>query len=428
MDPVLLSLYQYLDVIKDAPRHIEDLTTELSIFNFVLTRLKGLIESRQESHQELLRKWADESKVVFNGCRDTLGRIETLVVKSKVKTKDYSIKGQVTKCVKWQWKKADVLELRVALEIYKASINLMLQSLSSEQLDNVAETMEKLHQNVLQLQENRKFAKEILEVMEEGHPNFEHPDVNISYNVPATTRTAATQTSEIETGGSKVADPADLLTFRLLQKDLHSTIAAKRWNVATVSFDGEPISSKNLPRLLIQDCDVGLAIREGRITYIQIDLPDTFKQTLRRYESDLTNIRNLTQKDYPTCLRTYSSGKIFVDFAFVEVEGRQGWTVHVDSSSPQSGIWKSRPDGVIVNFGFKSARDAESFLDLLGKVKTEIEHSWKMHVRSFGNVDTKFDENTVVMTTSAANEEYKWGNYVRLYRDSNLGSIHYNHD
>ena len=111
------------------PRHIEDLTTELSIFNFVLIRLKGLIESRQESHQELLRKWADESKVVFNGCRDTLGKIEALVVKSKIKTKDYSIKGQVTKCVKWQWKK-DVLELRVALERYRASINLMLQSLS----------------------------------------------------------------------------------------------------------------------------------------------------------------------------------------------------------------------------------------------------------------------------------------------------------
>jgi hypothetical protein len=127
---VLLSLYQYLDAIKDAPRHIEDLTTELSIFNFVLTRLKGLIESRQESHQELLRKWADESKVVFNGCRDTLGKIEALVIKSKIKTKDYSIKGQVTKCVKWQWKKEDVLELRVALERYKASINLMLQSLS----------------------------------------------------------------------------------------------------------------------------------------------------------------------------------------------------------------------------------------------------------------------------------------------------------
>jgi len=31
-----------------------------------------------------------------------LGKIEALVVKSKIKTKDYSIKGQVTKCVKWQ--------------------------------------------------------------------------------------------------------------------------------------------------------------------------------------------------------------------------------------------------------------------------------------------------------------------------------------
>ncbi len=58
------------------------------------------------------------------------GKIEALVVKSKIKTKDYSIKGQVTKCVKWQWKKEDVLELRMALESYKASINLMLQSLS----------------------------------------------------------------------------------------------------------------------------------------------------------------------------------------------------------------------------------------------------------------------------------------------------------
>lgn len=102
---------------------------------------------------------------------------------------DYSIKGQVTKCVKWHWKKEDVLELRAELERYKTSINLMLQSLSSEQFDNVAEIMEKLHHNVLQLQENRKFAKEILEVMKEGHPNFEHPDVNISYNVPVSRRT-----------------------------------------------------------------------------------------------------------------------------------------------------------------------------------------------------------------------------------------------
>jgi hypothetical protein len=77
-----------------------------------------------------LWKRADESKAVFNGCRDTLGKIEALFVKSKIKIKDYSIKGQVTKCVKWQWKKEDVLELRVALERYNASINLMLQSLS----------------------------------------------------------------------------------------------------------------------------------------------------------------------------------------------------------------------------------------------------------------------------------------------------------
>ncbi|KAH8748050.1 hypothetical protein F5882DRAFT_525468 [Hyaloscypha sp. PMI_1271] len=329
---VLLSLYQYLDAIKDAPRHIEDLTTELSIFNFVLTRLKGLIESRQESHQELLRKWADESKVVFSGCRDTLGKIEALVVKSKIKTKDYSIKGQVTKCVKWQWKKEDVLELRVALERYKASIKFDVAE--SRQLDNVAEIMERLHQNVLQLRDNRKFAKEILEVMKEGHPNFEHPDVNISYNVPVTTRTSATQTSKIQTAGST--------------------------------------------------------------------------------------------SDYPTCLRTYSSGNLFVDFAFAKVEGRERWTVHVDSASPQSGTWKTRPDGVVVNFRFKAAADAESFFDLLGKVKAEVEHSWNMHVKTFVNADTKYDGNAVDMTILAANEEYKWGNYVRLYRDSNLGSLHYN--
>ncbi|KAH6709410.1 hypothetical protein BKA61DRAFT_579469 [Leptodontidium sp. MPI-SDFR-AT-0119] len=377
----------YLDAIKEAPRHIEDLTTELSIFNFVLTRLK--------SHQELLRKWADESKVVFNGCQDTLGKIEALVVKSKIKTKDYSIKGQVT----------------------------------NEQLNNVAETVEKLHQNVLQLQENRKFAKEILEVMKEGHPNFEHPDVNISYNVPVTTRTAATQTSEIQTAGStasgKVADQIDLPTFRPLQKDLLSTIAAKRWKAATVSFDGEPVSSNNLPRLLIQDCELGLVIREGRIACVQIfDIPEAFKQTLTRYGSDPANFSKLRQSDYPTCLRTYSSGKLFVDFAFAKVEYREGWTVHVDSASPQSGTWKSRPDGVVVNFGFKAAADAESFFDLLGKVKAEVEHSWNMHVRSFVNVDTKYDGNAVNMTMSAANEEYEWGNHVRLYHDSNFGFLY----
>ena len=67
----------------------------------------------------------------------------------------------------------------------------------------------------------------------------------------------------------KFADRIDLPTFRLLQKDLHSTIAAKRWKVAAVSFDGEPVSSKNLPRLLIQDCELGLVIREGRIACVQ---------------------------------------------------------------------------------------------------------------------------------------------------------------
>jgi hypothetical protein len=290
--------------------------------------------------------------------------------------------------------------------------------------------MEKLHQNILQLRENRKFAKEILEVMKEGHPNFEHPDVNISYNVPVTTWTAATQTSKIQDAGStvsgKVADRKDLSTFRLLQKDLHSTIAAKRWKVAAVSFDGEPVSSKNLPRLLIQDCELGLVIREGRIACIQIfDIPEAFKQTLRQYERERANLSKLTQPDYPTCLRTYSSGTLFVDFAFAKVEGREGWTVHVDSASPQRGTWKLRPDGVVVNFRFKAAADAESFFNLLGKVKAEVEHSWNMHVRSFVNVDNKYDGNAVDITIVAANEEYKWGNYVRLYHDSSLDSLLY---
>jgi hypothetical protein len=245
-----------------------------------------------------------------------------------------------------------------------------------------------------------------------------------------TTRTAATQTSKIQTASSivsgKVADRIDLPTFRLLQKDLHSTIAAKRWKVAAVSFDGEPVSSKNLPRLLIQDCELGLVIREGRIACIQIfDIPEAFKQAFKRYESDFANLSKLTQSDYPTCLRTYSSGKLFVDFAFAKVKGREGWTVHVDSASPQSGTRKTRLDVVVVNFGFKAAADAESFFDLLEKVEAEVEHSWNMHVRSFVNVDTKYDGNAVDMTIAAANEEYKWGNYVRLYRDSNLGSLHY---
>jgi hypothetical protein len=44
-----------------------------------------------------------------------------------------------------------------------------------------------------------------------------------------------------------------------------------------------------------------------------------------------------------------------------------------------------------MNFGFKAAADAESFFDLLEKVKAEVEHLWNMHVRSFVNVDTKYD-------------------------------------
>jgi hypothetical protein len=66
--------------------------------------------------------------------------------------------------------------------------------------------------------------------MKECHPNFELPDVNVSYNVPVTTRTDATQTSKIQDAGStvsgKVADWKDFPIFRLIQKDLHSTIAA----------------------------------------------------------------------------------------------------------------------------------------------------------------------------------------------------------
>jgi len=103
----------------------------------------------------------------------------------------------------------------------------------------------------------------------------------------------------------------------------------------------------------------------------------------------------------------YSSGKLSVDFAFAKVEVREGWTVHVDSASPQSGIWKTRPDDVVVNLGFKTATDAESFFDLLGKIKAEVEYSWNMHVRSFMNVDTKYNTNAVDMTIPPANEEYK---------------------
>ncbi len=44
------------------------------------------------------------------------------------------------------------------------------------------------------------------------------------------------------------------------------------------------------------------------------------------------------------------------------------------------------------------------------------------------NVDTKYDGNAVDITIVAANEEYKWGNYVRLYRDSSLGSLLYVRD
>lgn len=126
---VLVGLYQYLEAIKEAPRHVSDLTTELSAFNFVLTRLKGLIASREDSHRELLRRWADDSKVVLNGCKETLEKIEALVVRAKIKTKS-TIKGQVMKCVKWEWKKEEVVPLRLRLENYKSSISLMLQSLS----------------------------------------------------------------------------------------------------------------------------------------------------------------------------------------------------------------------------------------------------------------------------------------------------------
>jgi len=124
---ILVGFYEYIHEIGDVPRYVDQLTSVLSAVNSGLQQLKVMITAR--SKDDLVQRWASDLKLMVVNCSETFSQIESMVEKAKIETKSSS-KGQIVKCITWVWSEKKVNLLREQLERYKASIFLMLETLS----------------------------------------------------------------------------------------------------------------------------------------------------------------------------------------------------------------------------------------------------------------------------------------------------------
>lgn len=124
---ILVAFYDYIAEIRDVPRYIENLTSELSAVNAGLQQVKAVIVTG--SYEESIKGWAQDLKLMVSSCDEAFSQIESMIGKAKIETKS-SAKGQVTKCIKWVWSKKQVLLVKERLESFKGTITLMLEALN----------------------------------------------------------------------------------------------------------------------------------------------------------------------------------------------------------------------------------------------------------------------------------------------------------
>jgi hypothetical protein len=118
---------------------------------------------------------------------------------------------------------------------------------------------------------------------------------------------------------------------------------------------------------------------------------------------------------FPTYLRTFRKGKVYFEISFSELTRKNQYGIYI---SPGKYTYANRRKQGSLEIEFDMSSDVDEFLQLLRSVKIEVESSWKTHALSFSNVDAGLKIATPEeVLTSAAEQEYKWGTYLRACLD-----------
>jgi hypothetical protein len=118
---------------------------------------------------------------------------------------------------------------------------------------------------------------------------------------------------------------------------------------------------------------------------------------------------------FPTYFRTFRKGKVYFEVSFSELTRKSQYGIHI---SPGKYTYANRRKQGSLEIDLDMSSDADEFLQLLRSLKIEVESSWKTHALSFSNIDPGLKiAIPEELLSSAAEQEYKWGTYLRACLD-----------
>lgn len=123
------TLYEYLESVKSAHKHVKAIAVEVRLTSSVLEHLGTLLKDNEEE-KLCSQNVVSDAKSAFNGCEDAFREIDNtfkVLVKPQADgTKSVSVAGRLS----WPFKKGKLETLQANLERLKTTLLLMLSVLS----------------------------------------------------------------------------------------------------------------------------------------------------------------------------------------------------------------------------------------------------------------------------------------------------------
>lgn len=121
-------LYDYLNTVKNAQKHIKAIATEVRLASSVLEHLSALL-GEHETEKLCSKNITSDAKAAFCGCEDAFREVEetfkVLIMPQREGSKAVSLSGRLS----WPFKKGKLEALQANLERLKTTLLLMLSVL-----------------------------------------------------------------------------------------------------------------------------------------------------------------------------------------------------------------------------------------------------------------------------------------------------------
>ena len=127
-------VYQTIDSIKSAPKHLRTISQDLKVFYSILGNLQGYLDHEDTARGVLHPATSKDLDVVLHGCVTTLQDLHIIVngfIKKFGTEQSTSKRAGTDDVTKWQsfrssWKEGEIRTLRTHLANYKITLNIAI--------------------------------------------------------------------------------------------------------------------------------------------------------------------------------------------------------------------------------------------------------------------------------------------------------------